>query len=85
MEDITNKKYKTINIIGGGCKNTLLNELIAKVTEKRVVAGPVEATALGNILSQLLADGVVKDLQEGRKIIKQSFKIEEYKGDSYVS
>jgi len=85
LEDITNKKYKTINIIGGGCKNTLLNELIAKVTEKRVVSGPVEATALGNILSQLLADGVVKDLQEGRKIIKQSFKIEEYKGDSYVS
>jgi len=85
LEDITNKNYETINIIGGGCKNTLLNELIAKVTGKRVISGPVEATALGNILSQLLADGVVKDLQEGRQMIKQSFKIEEYKGDSYVS
>lgn len=85
LEDITNKKYRTINIIGGGCKNTLLNELIAKVTGKRVVAGPVEATALGNVLSQLLADEVVKDLQEGKEMIRQSFEIKEYKGESYVS
>lgn len=81
LENITNRKYRVINVIGGGCKNTLLNELIAKVTGKKVVAGPVEATALGNILSQLLAKGVIKDLKEGRKLIRQSFRIEEYKGD----
>ena len=85
LEKITNRKYKTINIIGGGCQNELLNEMIAQVTGKKVVAGPIEATALGNLLSQLLADRVVKNLQEGREMIRQSFEIKEHKGGSYVS
>ena len=78
LESITDRKYNTINIIGGGCQNELLNEMIAKITSKKVIAGPVEATALGNILSQLLADGVIKDLSEGRKLIKKSFEIKKY-------
>ena len=81
LEKMTNKKYTTINIIGGGCQNELLNEMIADVTGKRVVAGPIEATALGNVLSQLLADGVIIDLNQGREMIRQSFEIKEYKGE----
>lgn len=81
LEQITKKSYSTINIIGGGCQNELLNELIAKITHKKVVAGPIEATALGNILSQFIAKNVVKDLQTGRDLIKKSFEIKEYKGD----
>ena len=85
LESITNKKFKTINIIGGGCQNELLNEMIANVTKKRVVAGPIEATALGNILSQLLANKEITTLQEGRKMIRESFEVKEYEGGLYVS
>lgn len=78
LEDITNKTYQTINILGGGCQNELLNELIAKVCRKRVVAGPVEATAIGNLIVQLIADGVLKDIETGRKLICDSFVIRAY-------
>lgn len=80
LENLTNQTYTTINIIGGGCQNELLNEMIGEVTHKKVVAGPVEATALGNILSQLLSQGVIKSLEEGRQMIRQSFEIKEYQG-----
>lgn len=83
LEHITGKQYAVINIIGGGCQNQLLNEMIAEVTGKKVVAGPVEATALGNILSQLIANEVVKNLAEGREMIRQSFEIKEYEGGHY--
>lgn len=78
LEAITGKKYNTINIIGGGCQNGLLNEMIAKVCSKKVVAGPIEATALGNVLCQLISDKIVSSLSEGRKMIKESFEINEY-------
>lgn len=78
IEQITHKSYSLINVVGGGCKNKLLNEMIAEKTGKTVLAGPVEATALGNLLSQMIAKGEVKDLQEGRNIIRNSFQISEY-------
>lgn len=80
LEKITQKSYKVINIIGGGCQNELLNEMIAQVTGKKVVAGPIEATALGNILSQLISDHQISDLLAGRDMIRQSFEIKEYGG-----
>lgn len=80
LEDITGKHFDTINIIGGGCQNELLNEMIAKVCKRKVVAGPIEATALGNLLAQLIQQGVVNDLSEGRQLIKASFEVKEYKG-----
>lgn len=85
LERITNTKYTTINIIGGGCQNRLLNEMIAEVADKKVVAGPIEATALGNILAQLIQKNIVKDLKEGRELIKKSFEIQEFKGEKYES
>ena len=81
IEPITHKTYSTVNVIGGGCQNILLNEMIATITGKRVLAGPVEATALGNILAQMISDGAIKDLNDGRKMIKESFEIKEYKGE----
>lgn len=81
IEAITHKTYSTVNVIGGGCQNILLNEMIATITGKRVLAGPVEATALGNILAQMISDGAIKDLNDGRKMIKESFEIKEYKGE----
>ncbi|AGF57578.1 rhamnulokinase [Clostridium saccharoperbutylacetonicum] len=75
LEDIFEKEFKRINIFGGGCQNNLLNELVASVTGKEVLAGPVEATAIGNIVAQMISKNVFKDLSEARKAIKESFDI----------
>ncbi|MGL5693773.1 MAG: rhamnulokinase [Peptostreptococcaceae bacterium] len=79
LEAITQKEINHINIFGGGCQNELLNELIAKECNKEVLAGPVEATAIGNLVCQMIADGKISDLKEARKIIKASFDIKQYK------
>lgn len=75
LEDIFEKKFERINIFGGGCQNNLLNELVSKVTNKEVLAGPVEATAIGNIVAQLISKGVFKNLGEARQAIRESFDI----------
>ncbi len=75
LEEITGDKYDSIRIVGGGCQDGYLNELTAKATGKTVCAGPIEATALGNVGAQLLADGTVSDTEEFRKLIRNSFEI----------
>ncbi len=75
LENLSGKTFDKIYIVGGGCQNLLLNELTAKYTEREVVAGPVEATATGNVIAQMLAYGKIKDLTEGKKIIRESFDI----------
>lgn len=77
IEQITGEKFNAINIVGGGCQNVLLNELTAKYTKRKVVAGPIEATATGNLLAQMLAYGQIQSLSQGKEIIKQSFEIKE--------
>jgi len=62
----------TLHIVGGGCRNALLNQMTADATGLRVEAGPVEATAAGNIIAQLLATGEIKSLAEGREILRHS-------------
>jgi len=79
LEEIFEKEFKRINIFGGGCQNDLLNELVAKITGKEVLAGPVEATAIGNIVAQLISKNVFKDLGEARQAIKESFDIQVFK------
>ncbi|GKU25752.1 rhamnulokinase [Clostridium folliculivorans] len=78
LEEIFEKQYKRINVFGGGCQNELLNELLAKVTQKEVLAGPVEATAIGNIVAQLLSYEKIANLEEARKLIAKSFEIKNY-------
>ncbi len=73
IEKMSGKKYKSINIVGGGCQNVLLNELTAKRTGKKVLTGPIEATATGNIMAQLIAMGIIKDEKEGKELVKKSF------------
>lgn len=75
LEKLSSKKFDKIHIVGGGCQNVLLNELTAKITGRTVVAGPVEATATGNVIAQMKAYGEIKDLSEGKKIIRESFGI----------
>lgn len=75
IEKITGKTYKTVHIVGGGCQDAFLNSLLAATTGKQVYAGPIEATALGNVLAQMIQDEQFKDLQEARMAIRESFAI----------
>jgi len=70
IEQITEKNFLNINIFGGGCKNQLLNELTEKYTEKKVITGPIEATAFGNIVIQMIANNEIKSKDEIKNIIK---------------
>jgi len=65
----------TLNIVGGGCQNRLLNQMTADATGLRVEAGPVEATAAGNVLAQMIASGDISSLAEGRELLRNSFEI----------
>lgn len=69
-----NKTYDTIYMIGGGIQSRLLCQMTANATGCRVIAGPVEATALGNIAVQMIALGMIKDIKEARQIIAKSEK-----------
>ena len=77
VEQMTNKSVSTINIMGGGSKDSYLNELTARYTDKRVLAGPVEATAIGNIAVQLMFSDPSLKLSSVRETVKNSFNIEE--------
>lgn len=73
IEEISNKQIDIINIVGGGCKDTYLNSLTEKYTGKKVIAGPVEATAAGNLMVQLIYLEKDLDLTKARELIKNSF------------
>lgn len=78
IEAITGNTYDTIYVVGGGANAGYLNELTAKYTQKKVSAGPTEATAIGNITVQMLHDGVFASLSDARVCIGQSFDIKHY-------
>lgn len=78
IEEITGNTYDTIYVVGGGANAGYLNELTARYTKKRVLAGPTEATAIGNLTVQMLSDGVFKNLAEARVCIGKSFDIKRY-------
>lgn len=75
MEEVTGRTYSRLHIVGGGCQDKYLNELTAKTTGKAVYAGPIEATALGNVMVQMMAAGEFASLEEGRTAIARSFDI----------
>lgn len=76
LEQICGKQIEHIRVIGGGSRNRLLNQFTADATGKHVIAGPVEATALGNVGVQILATGEASSLPEVRAIIDRSFPTE---------
>ncbi len=76
IESITEKSFFAIHIVGGGCRDKYLNRLTAKYTGKKVTAGPIEATATGNIISQIIYDEKIT-LEEARRIVINSFDIKE--------
>lgn len=80
LEVLTGKPVPCIHIVGGGSKDWYLNELTASETGKTVYAGPAEATALGNILAQMLAAGVFSTVEQARRAVAQSFSVKEIHG-----
>ena len=78
LEELVGKKLNTIHIVGGGCQNTLLCQLTADACNRPVVAGPVEATAIGNVLVQALGLGLLGSLAEGRAVVRRSFEVRTY-------
>ncbi len=79
IEAFTGKKYSAINIIGGGSKDSYLNALTAKLSGRTVLAGPSEATAIGNLLNQMMAVGKFKSLKDARNAVMVSYAVKEYK------
>lgn len=76
LEDITDTKFNTIHIVGGGCQDEYLNALTRDYTGKDVTTGPIEATATGNIVSQIIFDKKIS-LADARYLIKNSLDIKE--------
>ncbi|MGB7758849.1 MAG: rhamnulokinase family protein, partial [Bryobacteraceae bacterium] len=79
LEGLTGSRIHTIHIVGGGSRNSLLNQLVADATGRKVVAGPIEATAAGNLLVQAIGSGEVSGIDEAREIVRQSFPITEFR------
>ncbi len=78
LEELAGKKFSPIHIIGGGTRNRLLNQFTANATDRVVVTGPVEATAIGNVLMQAIGLGHLASLSEARAVVRASFEVEEY-------
>ncbi len=76
LEHLCGKRIEQIRVIGGGSKNRLLNQFAADATGLRVLAGPAEATGLGNVAVQILATGAASSLKEIRAIVDRSFPTE---------
>ena len=78
LEQLTGRPIETIHIVGGGARNSLLCQMAADACQRRVLAGPVEATAIGNLLIQIVAHGDVASVAESRQIVRESFETVEY-------
>lgn len=79
LQEITGKTFSTLHIVGGGSRNELLNQMAADATRLEVLAGPVEATALGNILTQALAAGQITSLDQGRQLVARTAGVKTYR------
>ena len=75
LESLAGRQIEVIHIVGGGSRNTLLNQFVADCTGRRVVAGPSEATAIGNILVQAMGAGELANLDEARAVVRNSFEL----------
>ena len=79
LEELIGGEIKTIHIVGGGAQNRLLCQMTADACNRRVVAGPVEATAIGNLMMQAVARGAVGSISQAREIVRTSFAAQEFR------
>jgi rhamnulokinase len=78
LEEVSGRTFRTIRMVGGGSRNAMLAQFTANATARTVLAGPIEATALGNIAVQMVATGAVGSLAEARAIVDRSFPPDRY-------
>lgn len=78
IEHLTGRTYARLNIVGGGTQNLLLNQMTADAIGRQVVTGPIEGTAIGNMLVQLIALGELEDVAAAREVVKRSFPIDTF-------
>ncbi len=78
LEGIVGYRLDGLHIVGGGSKNTLLNQFTADALDRPVSAGPAEATALGNLAVQMIADGTLADLAAARDLIRRSYAVKQF-------
>jgi rhamnulokinase len=78
LEELVGGRLETIHIVGGGSLNRLLCQMTADCCNRRVVAGPVEATAIGNLMVQLVSDGGVSSIADAREVVRRSFSAQEF-------
>lgn len=76
LEDVRGEPIRRLHIVGGGIQNRLLNRFAAGACGREIVTGPIEATSIGNVIVQMMARGDVKDLAEGRALVRASFPVE---------
>ena len=82
LEEVTGRKFTHLHIVGGGSQNELLNQLAANATGMEVHAGPVEATAMGNIMAQALATGGISSLAAGRELVAKTAHVRIYRPEN---
>ena len=82
IEEMQGREIETLHIVGGGSQNQLLNQFTANATGRRVIAGPVEATALGNVIMQAISKGLIPSIQEGRQLIWDSFSAKQFEPEN---
>jgi rhamnulokinase len=73
LEKLHGQRLEQLHIVGGGCQNRVLNRFSADAVNRPVITGPIEATAIGNMLMQMIAKGDISGLAEGRRMIVESF------------
>lgn len=78
LEEIKGQRIDTLNIVGGGIQNKLLNQMAADSLDRKVITGPVEGAAIGNLLAQAMALGAVKDVADLRRVVRNSEDVHEY-------
>jgi rhamnulokinase len=78
LEELVGRRLDVIHVVGGGCQNTLLCQLTAEVCNRPVLAGPVEATAIGNVLLQAIGLGLLSSLADARAVVRRSFELRTY-------
>ena len=80
LETLAGRRFDVIHIVGGGSRNALLNQFVADATGRTAIAGPSEATAIGNVLIQAMGAGELAGLEEARGVVRRSFGVEVYGG-----
>ena len=78
LEEIKGQRIDTLNIVGGGCQNKLLNQFVADSIDRPVITGPIEGAAIGNLLAQAMALGDIQTMDELRTVVRRSEAVSTY-------